>query len=77
MKIFDYVDWDNWPNQEGVDHWKSLVKMFDERFKTLEDCLGYKINFSTNMWSELEKGESLYQNEERYRKLNGILNESN
>ena len=37
MKIFDYVDWNNWSNQNGIDHWKSLVKHL-ETFKTLYDC---------------------------------------
>jgi len=81
MKIFDYVDWDNWTNQNGIDHWKSLVKMFDESFETLEDCSNYKINFSSNMWLELEKSELLYNNhkinESRNNKLNNILNEKN
>ena len=70
------IDWNNWSNQNGIDHWKSLVKHL-ETFKTLYDCSDYKINFSSNMWSELEKCESQCINDERYKKLNDILNEKN
>lgn len=79
MKIFDYVNWDNWPNQSGIDHWKSLVKYFDETFNTLEECSSHEINFSSRMWKELERASLLYElskiNDERCKKLNFILND--